>query len=197
MKKLAGLFFLILCVGFAGDAFPTGEKFANCGPGYVLISNGTLEGVTSQKCEKLWCRDLENGRSMGSGNTPASGYVATTRPVLLEAAGGYSIECFGDRKWCTGEVAGRWNPEFGAYTRRGEDSVSFLSSQKGDCFAWQSITANGLGCAPGQIPIFANGKWACGATETGAATDLRRITTTGGGIRRGGASIKAPTVIKK
>ena len=39
----------------------------------------------------------------------------------LEDAKGNSVECWGQRKWCAGEVVGQWNPEYGAYTKNGEE----------------------------------------------------------------------------
>ena len=190
MKRF--LFLAVICLAQVCALAPanaSGGSFANCGSGWVLADNNKLEGINSQKCEKLWCRDLELNKLMGSGSSAASGYVATSQPVLMESADGKSIGCFGDRKWCAGEVAGRWNPEYGAYTRRGEDSASFVSIQKGDCFAWQTGNLGDVGCASGKIPILINGRWSCSSQKTGAATNISgkgkpRI------IHRGGSSFR-------
>lgn len=176
--------FLILSTLFVVPARAT-DTFSDCGPGWVMADNGKLEGVTSVKCEKLWCRDLENGKSMGSGNTAASGYVATTNPVLLEAAGGKSIECFGERKWCAGDTPGRWNPEYGAYTKRGEDSAQFVSTQRGDCFSWGAGTPSNASCANGQIPVLVNGKWGCSSQKTGSSINVGQKSVNQGSSRRG------------
>lgn len=181
--------FLILSTLFCAPVHAE-DAFVDCGPGWIMSDNGKLEGVTSVKCEKLWCRDLENGRSMGNGNTAASGYVATANPVVLEASDGTSIECFGDRKWCAGDVLGVWNPDYGAYTKRGDDSSNFTSAQNGDCFTWGPGSAVKTGCASGQIPVLVNGKWACSSQKTGKSTNVGKKGKSNPGSSRRGATIK-------
>lgn len=163
--------FLTLFVISMAPVVSVAEEFVDCGPGWIVVDNGTIEGVPSQICEKLWCVDLENGKTMGSGDAAYSGYIATTNPVTIEASGGETIECFGQRKWCSGETAGTWNAEYGAYTKQGEDSIQYVSSQRGDCYSWNAGSPKSAGCADGQIPILVNGKWGCsGKSATSSQT---------------------------
>ena len=169
MKKL--LVFAMVCLcgsAFAGD----------CGPGYVLANHAKIDGMEAKECQKLWCVDLETGKSMGSGDRPNNGYVATNVPVELCDATGKCVECFGDRKWCTGMARGVWNPEYGAYTRDGNDSATYGSEQKSGCFAWKLEKPN---CTSGQTAILKNGEWVC-AVSTSNATVSR-----GSALRRTGA----------
>lgn len=154
----------------------TNPIFVDCGAGWILSSSTNIDGVKSEKCEKLWCRDLEiGGKSMGSGDKANAGYVATTKPTVLESLDSSgstkSIECFGERKWCSGETAGVWNPEYGAYTKKGEDSILFISVLRGDCFSWGSTTSGEAGCKDGQIPVLVNGKWGCSIRKSGATVN--------------------------
>lgn len=151
----------------------TNLVFADCGPGWVLTSTTSIDGIASEKCEKLWCYDLETGKSMGSGEQANSGYVATTNPVVIESldtdGNSTSIECFGQRKWCSGETAGVWNARYGAYTKKGEDSILFISVRRGDCFSWGSTSSVSAECKDGQIPILVNGQWGCSDRKSGVA----------------------------
>ena len=129
MKKLFYSLFMLLFITTgsayagvpAGGSESTGDEplFSgaqfSCGDGYVLVDHSKIDGIKTQECVKLWCRDLENGKSMGNGNSAASGYRATREPVELSDDKNNTIKCFGDRKWCSGEAAGVWNPEFGGY----------------------------------------------------------------------------------
>ena len=125
MKKLLALVLVCMTIpAFAGD----------CGPGYVLVDHAKIDGMNVKECQKLWCRDLETGKNMGAGNSAANGYVATANPNELCDADRNCIECFGDRKWCSGAQVGVWNPEYGAYTRGGNDSATYNSVQKSGCF---------------------------------------------------------------
>ena len=95
MKKLIFSFLMVLGVVFAADA----AKFTSCGAGYVLSSRTTItDGVKTQECEKLWCRDLETGKMMGDGKSANSGYVATSVPEQICDKDGNCIDCFGARK---------------------------------------------------------------------------------------------------
>lgn len=152
--------------------------FTSCGPGYVLVeSRKKIDGVPSAECQKLWCRDLENGRTMGADDKPNSGYQATSMPVELCDADGNCVECWGTRKWCAGEARGDWNPEYGAYTRGG-DNATYLSYQKGSCFAWRLERPE---CESGETAVLQDGKWVCatssGTTEASRASGVRRTGT--------------------
>ncbi len=168
MKKILVFAMVCLCApAFAGD----------CGPGYVLANHARIDGMETQECQKLWCVDLETGKSMGSGDRAANGYVATATPVELCDASGKCLECFGDRKWCTGIMRGVWNPEYGAYTRGGGDSATYGSEQKGGCFTWKLEKPK---CNVGENAILKNGEWVC-ATSTpsniGRGSAVRRTGT--------------------
>ena len=157
-----------------------GDAFTSCGAGYVLASASKIDGITAVQCKKLWCRDLETGASMGNsaGTAAASGYVDRGLTELCDAKNN-CVECFGERKWCNGEVAGIWNPEYGAYTRNGVDSATYKSYKKsGDCFGWQLETPD---CAAGETAILRDGEYVC-VTSTNAsainrASSVRRTGT--------------------
>ena len=173
MKKflLISALFIFPLAGHAADL-----KLLSCGPGFMLVSSNKLDGINSATCQKLWCRDLENGKSMGSGDRANSGYKATNGPSPgVEDSTGRRVDCFGDRKWCANEVAGIWNPEFGAYTRGGVDSTAYISIQKGDCFGWQMQKPE---CEGGQVAYMQNGVWVCAGMEQAAganrASSIRR-----------------------
>lgn len=170
MKKI--IYMLMFCVGlpaFAGD----------CGPGYVLVDHGKIDGMIAKECQKIWCRDLETGKFMGRGDSPANGYVTTNFPNELCDVDGNCIECFGARKWCSGVLVGVWNPEYGAYTRGGVDSATYKSVQKSGCFTWQLQRPS---CPAGQDAILKNGEWVCAVktvNETvGRSSATRRTVTT-------------------
>ena len=169
MKKLLAFAMVCLCgPAFAGD----------CGPGYVLASHAKIDGMDTQECQKLWCVDLETGKPMGNGDRANNGYVATNAPGELCDATGRCVECFGDRKWCAGVVRGVWNPEYGAYTRGGNDTATYGSEQKGSCFTWKLEKPN---CAAGESAILKDGEWVCAMstsnTSVSRASAVRRTGT--------------------
>lgn len=174
MKKIICSLFVFAFVFSAAHA----AEFTSCGPGYILSAHAKIDGINAAECQKLWCRDLENGKSMGNGKNAASGYKTTATPVELCDAENNCIECFGDRKWCSGEPAGVWNPEYGAYTRGGDDNATYTSYQKGSCFAWRLGKPD---CPDGQTAISQNGRWVCATaantTEGGRASSVRRTGT--------------------
>lgn len=178
MKKLLCSFLTLTCI--CGGAMA--DTFTSCGPGYILASHAKIDGINAAECQKLWCRDLETGRNMGSGKTANSGYQTTNSPIELCDVSGKCIECFGERRWCAGETRGEWNPEYGAYTRGG-DNATYRSYQKGSCFAWRLEKPE---CENGQTAILQGGKWICatssGNTAGSRASGIRRTGTT---LRRG------------
>lgn len=179
MKKLIFSFLMVLGVVFAADA----AKFTSCGAGYVLSSRTTItDGVKTQECEKLWCRDLETGKMMGEGKSANSGYVATSVPEQICDKDGNCIDCFGARKWCGGEAAGIWNPEYGAYTRDGADNATYQSYQKGSCFAWRLEKPE---CPDNQIAILQNGEWVCSMSVDTTAGTRESAVRRGPTLRRG------------
>jgi hypothetical protein len=166
--KLKHLLIALYCfaLGVSGVAGAADEKFLSCGPGYILAAKSKTDGINVSECQKLWCRDLEVGKSMGSGNTASSGYKATAVALELCDAKNNCIECFGDRKWCASEAVGIWNPEYGAYTRGGGDTATYISYQKGDCFSWRLEKPN---CAGGEQAILQNGEWVCVTASSGSS----------------------------
>ena len=147
-KFFVPLFLVIVMPAFGGD----------CGPGYILVDHAKVDGIRAMECQKLWCRDLETNKNMGSGNRAASGYVDTSVPNELCDATGKCIECFGDRKWCSGAAVGVWNPEYGAYTQGGADSATYRSALKTGCFSWQLQKPK---CDEGLDAILKDGEWIC------------------------------------
>lgn len=173
MKKII---FAISTFAFIG--LSTGGALAACGAGYILESHAKIDNINAAECQKLWCMDLETGKTMGKGNAASSGYKSTPSPSELCDATGSCVECFGDRKWCAGEPAGVWNAEYGAYTRSGADATTYVSYQKGSCFAWRLEKPD---CENGQTAVLKNGEWHC---TTAAGTDVGSRASS---IRRTGA----------
>lgn len=156
MRRILLSLMMILPVG----AFAATENgpFTSCGPGYILTTHSRIDGIVAYECQKLWCRDLETGKPMGSGTRAANGYETTTKPIELCDAENTCIECFGDRKWCSNMPGGIWNPEYGAYTRGGGDSTTYVSYQKGSCWTWHLGKPN---CPNGETALERNGEWVC------------------------------------
>ena len=176
MRKILFLATMFMAMpAFAGD----------CGPGYVLVNHANVDGISARECQKLWCMDLETGKSMGAGDRAANGYVVTDSPVELCDASGKCIECFGDRKWCTGIVRGVWNPEYGAYTRGGTDNATYGSEMRGGCFTWKLEKPK---CESGESAILKNGEWICARSTTNTsvsrASAIRRTGTIRTGVKR-------------
>ena len=148
-----------------------------CGEGYVLVdSREKFDGVKVEECQKLWCMDFETGKTMGSGDKAASGYRETPQPNEVCDANGNCITCWGARRWCAGEEQGEWNPEYGAYTRGG-DNATYESFQKGSCFAWRLEKPQ---CEDGKVAILQEGKWVClTKTESNAVSRESSVRRTG------------------
>lgn len=151
------LFFIL----FAGMVTPVmAGSFTSCGPGYVLVeSRKNIDDIPVAECQKLWCRDLENGKMMGKEDRANSGYQMSADVVQLCDAAKPTpkcIECWGERRWCNGEPRGDWNPEYGAYVRGGD--LTYKSYQKGSCFAWRLEKPK---CEAGLSAILVDGKWEC------------------------------------
>lgn len=149
--------FILFLVLFAGNVYASSEF--TCGPGYVLVEHKQIDGLDAAECQKLWCVDLETGKAMGRGNTPNSGYRATTYPNEL-SVGTDKITCWGDRKWCAGQVEGQWDSRHGVYVRGEYNSDSaYQSYQKGGCFTWRLSEHN---CPSGQDAFLSDdGVWEC------------------------------------
>lgn len=171
MRKLITFCSLVLALCVVGTAaVAADEKFLSCGPGFILSAKSKTDGINISECQKLWCRDLENGKTMGNNNSASSGYKTTGAPIELCDANNNCIECFGDRKWCGGEPAGIWNPEYGAYTRGGGDTATYISYQKGDCFSWRLEKPD---CENGEQAILKNGEWICVTSSSGSSVGTR------------------------
>lgn len=169
---------LVLVMG----AVSASAAVTSCGPGYVLAARANIDGIKAAECQKLWCRDLETGKYMGNGAKPAAGYKDTSYTTELCDADRNCVECFGERVWCKGEVAGDWNPEYGAYTRGG-DSTTHQSYQKGSCFAWRLEKHD---CAPGQTAVLSGNEWIC--TTVGSAGGAVGAVTKSSSVRRTSSS---------
>jgi hypothetical protein len=158
--------------------FAADERFVDCGEGYVIANASPRDGIPAKECKKLWCRDLENNKSMGRENTAAAGYVATTSPVEICDSQNNCIKCFGKRKWCTDN--GDFNPEYGVYTKG--SSRLHRSVLSGNCYKWQMLNHN---CGPNEVAINDGDSWIClnqsGGTEASRAAikskAIRRTTT--------------------
>ena len=173
-------FIFALVLGLA--AVSGADAAVSCGPGYVLTSASSIDGIKAAECQKLWCRDLETGKAMGSGTKAATGYVNTAGPVELCDADNNCIQCFGERKWCSDATPGEWNPEYGAYTRGGDNATfeSYLRTG-GGCFTWQLEKPQ---CEDGNVAILSNGEWACATiSSTGKAASINKASS----VRRTGS----------
>lgn len=169
---------LLSCVIVFAGICGADAAFTSCGPGYVLVeSRKKIDGIPTAECQKLWCMDLENGKVMGDEDKPNTGYRATNSAQMLCDVKNECVECWGERKWCAGEVPGLWNPEYGAYTRGG-DNTTYQSYQKGGCFAWRLEKPD---CDAGMAAILQDGKWICvkesNKGEAARASTLRRTGT--------------------
>lgn len=175
MKKV----FIILALFVGGVAWA--DDFS-CGAGYVLDKHPNIDGIPAMQCKKLWCRDLETDAVMGTGDKVASGYQETSAPVELCDAAGHCIECWGQRRWCAGDVRGEWNPEYGMYTRGGADSVTYRSYKKGGCFSWRLEQHN---CPDGEVAVLKDGEWVCATSSTGqVGTQRTPVLRRTGAVRR-------------
>ncbi len=152
-----------------------------CGDGYVLVESGQrVDGIKVSECQKLWCMDFETGAYMGSGDKANSGYRATSGPSeICDATKKNCVTCWGERKWCAGEVQGEWNPEYGAYTRGG-NNATYESVKKGSCFAWRLEKPN---CEDGKIAVLQGDKWSC-LTKTESQEVSRESSVRRTGSRR-------------
>jgi hypothetical protein len=151
-----------------------------CGDGYVLVDTRRENGIQMAECQKLWCMDLENGKSMGRDERANSGYDMTKSPVEM-CVGSDCIYCFGTRVWCNGEAVGRWSAQDGAWVRGGGDN--WRSTQRGSCFAW---TTQKPECENGQVAMMVAGRWTCAEPQKIDNT-LRNST-----IRRTGTIMRRP-----
>ena len=168
MKKIMFHYFMLIGVFLGATGAMAAEEKFSCGPGYVLVSHSDVDDIDAAECQKLWCRDLETGDVMGSGDSPKAGYQLTTYPNELCDANGTCIECFGDRVWCKGEAPGIWNPEYGAYTYNGSDDGTRTSYRDGGCFMWRVPEEEKITCPDGQVAMKNSaGEWVCAAPTSG------------------------------
>lgn len=174
MKR--GILFSVLLVGCG--ICSANAALTSCGPGYVLVdTKQKIDGIPTAECQKLWCRDLETGKTMGSDERANSGYKMSANMVeLCDKDDQHCVYCWGERKWCSGEAAGYWSPEHGAYIR--DDNVTYQSYQKSGCFAWRLEKPK---CGDGKTAILQDGEWVCavssGTTDGSRASGVRRTGT--------------------
>ena len=182
MKKILFSLIGISCIFGVANAAPSASTSVTCGAGYIMVDRSDIDGISAKKCEKLWCRDLETGKPMGNNERANTGYKSTSYPMELCDADGNCVECFGDRKWCSGEPEGYWNPEYGAYTYGGDDNATYSSYLRGSCFAWNLEKPD---CPDGQTAVLQGGRWTCAvaenSTEGSRESSIRR---TSGTLRR-------------
>ena len=166
MKKMfCSIIGFLIFVGVA-PVFAAGTF--SCGAGYVLADHAKIDGVNAKQCAKLWCRDLETNKPMGSGDRIATGYV----DVLSETSDGRdSVPCFGERKWCAGETIGVWMPEYGAYVRGSDDGTTYKSYQKSSCSAWRLEKPE---CGAGESAILRDGEWVCVTASAGDISNIQK-----------------------
>ena len=157
------MFLLFLCL-FAVDAYAVAAADFTCGPGYVLVDHKKIDGIDAAECQKLWCVDLETGKPMGRGNSANSGYKTTAAAQML-TVGDKSVMCWGERKWCSGQIPGEWDPKHGMYVRGTYNADSaYESFQKSGCFTWRPTEHN---CPSGQTAfVNENGAWDCREPKT-------------------------------
>ena len=167
MKTIISFFtgLLVMCSVVPGFA---ANDFSTCGAGYVLASRAKIDGINARECVKLWCRDLETNKPMGVGARAAAGYVDRLSEVT---DGRDTIECFGVRRWCTGDVAGVWAPEYGAYVRGGDDGSTYKSVLNGNCFTWRLEKPE---CPAGQAALLRDGEWLCVTATTGGVNNIQK-----------------------
>lgn len=181
LRVLLSLMMILPVGAFAA----TQDKFTSCGSGYILTTHTRIDGIPAYECQKLWCRDLETGKPMGSGNRANTGYIDTDEPTRLCDADGTCVECFGKRHWCKkpgATVNGEWNPEYGAYTRGGDDNSTYISYLSGGCWMWRLGKPD---CPNGETAIERNGEWACiisttvngGSVKGSHSSSIRRTGT--------------------
>lgn len=139
-------------------------SYANvdCGDGWVVASSKS--GSQTHQCEKLWCIDLETGKSMGSGNSANSGYIMGSNPNSISAYG-KSVTCWGERKWCSGAGNGDWSDEMGAYIRNG--GTAYETQLSGGCWKWDLTKPK---CPSGTVAILQDNEWACGRESATVTT---------------------------
>lgn len=178
MKRVCIAVMAMFC---AMPGFAAIDAGARCGEGYILEKTKKMDGIDTYECQKLWCRDLETGKTMGTGDAPANGYVATTSANPLCDAKGNCVVCWGERKWCAGVVAGAWNPEYGAYTRGGADNSTYSSYQKGSCFTWRLEKPE---CGAGETAILQDGEWVCAVRQENPEALRKSTVRRTGQIRR-------------
>lgn len=165
MKKL---FYSIIGLCVIAGVVPAGAASFSCGAGYVLAPHSKIDGINAQECVKLWCRDLETNKAMGSGTRAASGYADKLSEVT---DGRESVECFGERKWCAGEPVGQWEPNLGLYVRGSDDGTTYKAYQKGACFAWRLEKPE---CTNGESAILRDGEWICVTANSGGANTVMK-----------------------
>ena len=166
MKKLFCMFVGLLALTNVVPAIAA--TTFSCGAGFVLTAHSKIDGINAMECKKLWCRDLETNKPMGSGDKVASGYVDKLAYV---SDGRDTIDCFGERKWCSGEVSGVFAPEYGVYVRGNDDGSTYKAYQKGGCFAWRLEKPE---CAAGESAILRNGEWVCVTASVSDSSSIQK-----------------------
>jgi len=161
----------------------------DCGEGFIGVTSTNNAGLSTVECRKLWCRDLENGRSMGSGNNPANGYQNTANPVSLDEyvlGPDEYIYCFGERRWCPNEARAMWYEDAGIFIREIDladiaagKPVQYRSQLSGNCYRWQGQSH---GCPAGTIAHNDGTAWIC--LTPGMGVNQAKSATTPASIRR-------------
>ncbi|MDR1027748.1 MAG: hypothetical protein LBL46_05015 [Rickettsiales bacterium] len=174
MKRLLAAILIVapLCL-HAAD-----ERFVDCGPGFVMSAGKLIDGIPSVECKKLWCRDLETGKAMGTNNA-ANGYKDTARAGEVCDDKNNCVSCWGERKMCGGEDPAVFNADMGAYTKRGAAVKDFVGFQSGSCWKWRVA---GHDCPAGKIAMLVDGEYRC--LDQSTNTDAARAATKKKAVKR-------------
>jgi hypothetical protein len=174
MKKI--ILSLLAILAAPAALFAAGEKFVDCGEGYVLANTGARDGVPAKECKKLWCRDLENNKAMGRENTAAAGYMSTPSTEEIFDSQGRSVKCFGKRKWCAD--SGAFDPDQGIYVKSGNAAL-YRGVLSGNCYKWQLHNHT---CGPNEVAINDGDSWVC--LNQSSSGDAARAAIKARAIRR-------------
>ena len=175
MKRIPWVFFAFFAA-FAAPVRAASLPYVDCGDGFVAASAKSSDGIQTFECKRVWCRDLENGRVMGADNSTVNKGYELKNKVTPEEYNYYgkNIHCFGERKWCTGEVKGEFDPDIGIYTRSGVSTGFYRGVLRGDCYYWQ-VQSHKCDAANGEVAVHNGTSWTCIIQASGPGTGRSAI----------------------